>query len=128
MDVMVAISSITQALKTVKDLKDIEVGLDAASYKAKMAELYSTLADVKMALADAREESQEKDKKIKSLESEIESLKSGEICPICRRGRMNIISSKPHPTFGTMGVLERKLKCDNSSCNHTEDHMFNPNQ
>jgi hypothetical protein len=75
MDVGSALGAVTQAITIVNSLKDLERSLDAATYKARIAELYSSLADVKMALTDARQELHDKDNSIRGLQVEIAALK-----------------------------------------------------
>ncbi|ASP55445.1 hypothetical protein CDO31_29295 (plasmid) [Sinorhizobium meliloti] len=58
---------VATAVGIVKDLRGIEQGLDKAEMKARLADVLSTLADVKMALIDAQEESREKDAQIERL-------------------------------------------------------------
>lgn len=125
MDIAAGLTLLGQATSIVKNLRDIEKGFDAAALKAQMAELYGTLADVKIALSDARETIHEKDKKIRELEEKISALSSGESCPICSEGRMKIASSREHPHFGFAGVQERTVKCD--KCGHAEKRLFDPN-
>jgi len=66
-DIATGISIAAQAIGIAKDLREIDRGLDAGEFKAKMAELYIALADVKMALADAQEEIKAKDQTIAAL-------------------------------------------------------------
>ncbi|MDE3818758.1 hypothetical protein GHK78_11775 [Sinorhizobium meliloti] len=66
-DIAAGLSLAAQAIGIVKDLREIDKGLDSAEYKARMADLYSALADVKMALADAQDEMKSKDQLIAEL-------------------------------------------------------------
>jgi hypothetical protein len=66
-DIAAGLSIAAQAIGIVKDLREVDKGLDTGEYKARMAELYSALADVKMALADAQEEIKAKDDLIEEL-------------------------------------------------------------
>ncbi|NML75275.1 hypothetical protein HHL25_14180 [Rhizobium sp. S-51] len=72
MDIAAALAIAGQAIGLVKDLREIDKGLDTAEYKAKMAELYSSLADVKMALSDAQMALREKDQEIHELRAKFE--------------------------------------------------------
>lgn len=128
MDIVTALATLSQAIKIAKDLRDIEKDLDSAAYKAKMAELYNDLSDVKMALTDAREAIHEREQKIKILETKIEALSSGENCPLCQNGRMKITASVPHRQLGIFGVQERTLRCQNPDCGHTEKRNFDPSK
>lgn len=124
MDISTGLTLLGQATGIVKELREIEKGFDLAMLKLQMADLYATLADVKIALSDARETIQEKERKIRELEDKIAILTSGEACPICRTGRMRVVSSVEHPHFGFAGVQERTLKC--TDCNHSEKHLHDP--
>jgi DNA repair exonuclease SbcCD ATPase subunit len=124
MDIATGLTLLGQATGIVKDLREIDKGFDHAALKAQMADLYGTLADVKIALSDARETIHERDTKIKELEVKISALTSGEACPICNEGRMKVSSSRAHPQFGFAGVQERVLKCD--KCSHTEKRFHDP--
>jgi DNA repair exonuclease SbcCD ATPase subunit len=119
MEITTALSTASTALKLVKDLRDIERDLDSASYKAKMAELYGSLAEVKMALADAQIE-------IRELNEQIDVLRAGEACPICDNGKMKVTASRAHPQLSFAGVQERTITCDNSECKHSEERNYDP--
>ena len=127
MDITAALTTLAQAISVVKGMRDIERGYDEAAYKAQAAELYSTLADVKMALTDAREELHAKERKIRALEEAIEALKSGEHCPLCQTGRMKVTASRPHEHFAFAGVQQHTLTCQNRDCRHSEQRMHDPN-
>jgi DNA-directed RNA polymerase subunit M/transcription elongation factor TFIIS len=71
-DIAATLAVLGQAIGIAKDLREIDKGLDAGEFKARMAELYGSLADVKMALADAQEELRAKDKTIADLRANFE--------------------------------------------------------
>lgn len=124
MDFSVALASAAQALNVVKQLREIDTAMSVADLKARMAELYGTLADVRIALSDAREVIHDRDGEIKRLQDRISVLTSGEACPICTEGRMKVTASRSHPDFGFAGVQERTIKCDN--CDHSENRLVDP--
>lgn len=124
MDIAAALSVLGHATNIVKNLREIDKSFDVAAIKAQMADLYGTLADVKIALSDARETIHAKDKAIRELQDKIAALKSGDMCPICGEGRMKIIASAPHPDFGFAGLQVRTLKCE--KCSHSEQHNYDP--
>jgi hypothetical protein len=67
MDIMTGISAATKALEALKAIKDINKSFDAATWKAKVAELMSDIADMKVALIDAND-------KIRNLEKHNDEL------------------------------------------------------
>jgi hypothetical protein len=62
-----ALSTASQAIKLVNDLRSIDKEISQAELKLKVAELTSTLADLKMTLTDAKTEAGEKDAEIARL-------------------------------------------------------------
>jgi hypothetical protein len=42
-------------------------------------------------------------------------------CRYCRTGKLDLVDSKPHRTFGEVGVNVDTLKCDNPACGKTEE-------
>lgn len=126
MDLAGGLAAVSQALGIAKALKDIDKSFDTAVHKARVAELYEALADVKMALSDAREELHAKEKEIKRLNERIEALKGGDACPICGNGRMKVVAVNPHPVMGDVGLQEKELVCDSGGCGHREKQMHNP--
>lgn len=69
MDIASGLAAATAALTTVRQLAEIDKSLSQAEIKAKMATLYSDLADVKIALSDARETISELSAQVGKLES-----------------------------------------------------------
>lgn len=124
MDIAAALAAVGHASTIVKTLRSIDKNYDVAAVKAQMAELYESLADVKMALSDARVTLRDRDQEIRSLQEKITALQSGEVCPLCEKGRLKVIASKPHPHFGIFGGQERTVKC--TECEHTETREYNP--
>ena len=124
MDIAAAIAALGHASTIVKTLRSIDKNYDVATVKAQMVELYESLADVKMALSDAREALHDRDKQSRVLHDKITALQSGEVCPICNNGRLKVIASKPHPHFAFAGILERTVEC--TECGHTEPREYNP--
>ena len=68
-DIPVAITALNNAINLVGYLRGVERGYDVAEYKLKVAELMTTLAEVKAALADAQAEHLAKDSEIKRLKT-----------------------------------------------------------
>lgn len=115
-DIAAGLTIAAQAIGLVKDLREIDRGLDTGEYKAKMAELYSSLADVKMALADAQEALKTKDQDLDNLRAsfatkettvrkdgfsmltfEDGSPKGDPFCPVCeqKEGKLFHIAHLP---------------------------------
>jgi chromosome segregation ATPase len=127
MDIITGLAAAAQALDITKKLRDLSADLDTATYRAQIAELYSNLADVKMALSDAREAIHDRDQRIRKLEGELDASRSGDVCPRCRTGRMKVTASHAHPIFGDVGLKERVLTCQNPECGHIEKIMVDGN-
>lgn len=126
MDLAGGLAAVSQALGIAKALKEIDKSFDVATHKARVAELYEALAEVKMALSDAREELHTKDGEIRRLNEEIAALKSGEACPLCGSGRLKVQSIKPHAHFKSVGMQEITVVCDAEGCGHSERRMRDP--
>jgi chromosome segregation ATPase len=75
MDFAGAMASAASALTIVKQLNDVDRSLSEGELKAKIASLYVSLADVKMALADAQQEIQAKDHQIAELKKRATTAK-----------------------------------------------------
>ena len=56
MDIITAIAAGTKALEALKAIQDINKAYDAATWKSKVAELMSNIADMKIALLDANDQ------------------------------------------------------------------------
>ena len=75
MDFMTIIATATKSLEMVKALKDIDKQIGEAELKARAADLLSNLADLKVALVEAKEEAAAKDSEISKLEDGISTSK-----------------------------------------------------
>jgi hypothetical protein len=69
MDIMTALSAATKSLELVKGLKDLNRQISEAELKSRAAELLSSLADLKIALVDARDEIDAKAREIAGLKA-----------------------------------------------------------
>lgn len=67
MDIPTTLTSIATAVGILKQLNEIDAKVDEASFKMKIADISSLLADTKLRLIDAAEELREKDTEIKNL-------------------------------------------------------------
>ena len=71
MDIMTAIAAGTKALEALRAIQDINKQYDAATWKAKVAELMSDVADMKLALIDANDQIRQLDNDRKELSSKV---------------------------------------------------------
>ncbi|WP_223426509.1 hypothetical protein [Tateyamaria pelophila] len=112
MDLVTGVAAASQAIKLVKEIGDIDRSIDEASFKLKIAEVVSALADTKMALADAKQ-------RIHSLESDIKTLKKGDTCPMCKKGHLRVVSAEDSTRAG---VEYHNCKC--SHCEYKNKRLF----
>ena len=123
-DIAVVLQSITASMNIARAVAEAQTEFNRADLKLKMADVMSTLADARIALSEARETIHERDQTIKGLQDKITAHASGAACPKCNEGRIKLTGSRPHPTFGDLGVLERTYECD--QCGFTENVMHEP--
>ena len=71
-DIVSALAATSQAVAIVRDLREIDRAVDAAAYKLKIAELTSVMADIKLALTDAKGELALKDAEIDRLKKQFQ--------------------------------------------------------
>jgi hypothetical protein len=64
MNIPEALSIASKTLELTKALRDIDHRIELAELKNKAADIYQSMADLKMALVDAHEELQSKDREI----------------------------------------------------------------
>lgn len=69
MDIAGGLTAASTAINIVKDLREIDRSVDEATFKLKIAELSSVLADTKISLSEARIEISEKDARIATLKT-----------------------------------------------------------
>lgn len=67
MDVTGAISAVTAAIGFARELNNVDVQVDQAALKLKVADLTTALADAKLGLVEVAEQLREKDSKIAAL-------------------------------------------------------------
>lgn len=65
------VTAINHAVTIAKALKEANAALENATVKHQFAELYTSLSEVKMSMADLRGELQDKDQKIKDLTEQL---------------------------------------------------------
>ena len=128
MDLITGLSAASQAVGLAKQLRDLDRAIDDAGYKAKLIELHEKVLDARTSLLEAREAILEKDARISDLEKSLAELKSGEPCPICHQGVLQVTASRAHPQFGVFGHQERTLTCTNAECGHSEKRRHDPSK
>ncbi|MCX8572990.1 hypothetical protein [Aminobacter sp. MET-1] len=74
MDIPGTLTAIATAVGIAKDLRDIDSSFDKAELKAKLADVISTLSDVRMPLVEAQEELFAKDRDISKLREDLRFL------------------------------------------------------
>jgi hypothetical protein len=128
MDVIGGLTAARLALDLAKDLRGIDRSVDEATFKLKLAELTTALADTQVALAEARTNLLEKDTKIASLEGKLDELERGEKCPRCKTGRMNLVDTKPmrHWVLSSAGVERWSFVCSDDRCNFRQVKTHDP--
>lgn len=113
------ISSVSTAISLASRLREISKNIEDAEFKNLVADLSLELADAKMKLATLVSENAEMKEKIHALTSA-----TGEVCPKCNNRTFELISTRPHPTFGELGSKERQYEC--SGCGFSETKMVDP--
>ena len=128
MDVIGGLTAAKLALDLVKDLREIDKSVDEATFKLKLADLTSALADTKVALSDAKLSLQDKDAEIVRLARELTDAKFGEICPMCRDGRMKLYRTAGHDSHGlsNFGVEDWYYSCEKGECGFQQTRIHDP--
>lgn len=126
MEVLTGLTAASQAIGIIKQLRDLDKALDEAIFKSKLLELQEAVFDAKSALLDAKQNILEKDERIAELEGSLKSAESGDKCPVCRNGTLQVKAVRPHPSMGDAGIQERDLQCSNAECQHSERRVFDP--
>jgi hypothetical protein len=80
-------------------------------------------------------------KRLKDLEDRIEVLHEQlaavesrlrlsvhDMCPQCRRGRLRVIETAPHPEFGFAGIETHQVRCDRAECAYAGTRLYDPNE
>ena len=120
MDLAQGLTAASTALSIVKQLRELDAKFDAATFKMAIADLTEALADTKIALSEAKELLAQRDTEMRALRSQILNLQSGDMCPICRTGRMETKSVVDHPDFGVFGDKQHNQICNNDQCKHSQ--------
>jgi hypothetical protein len=113
------LSGFSQALSIASRLREISKNIEDAEFKNLLADLSLELADAKFKISDLISENV-------GLREQIFKMSSakGKPCPKCNNRSYELISTKPHSTFGNLGAKEHEYKC--SSCDFTESEIVKP--
>ena len=126
MDIIAGLSAASQTLTIVKQLRELDGALNQVELKEKLLALQETAFDARAALLNAKETCLAKDEEISALKSQLKSATSGDTCPVCGEGRLKTERVSEHPIMGDAGIQQKHLKCDNSSCSHSELRTYDP--
>lgn len=55
-------------------------------------------------------------------------LKVQDVCPQCRKGRLQVIQTAPHPDFEFAGIETHQVRCDRAECGYTGTRLYDPNE
>jgi hypothetical protein len=120
-DLVGGLTAAKLAIDLAKDLREIDRSVDEATFKLKLAELTSALAEAQVALSDAKI-------RIGELEQELSDYRLGKICPKCRVGHMQLESETRH-TYGGLGnhgVKDRRYVCNDPECGFGTEEVIDP--
>jgi hypothetical protein len=80
-------------------------------------------------------------KRLKEVEGRIEMLQerlaaiearlrlgAQDMCPQCRRGRLRVVETSPHPEFGFAGIETHQVRCDRPECGYAGTRLYDPNE
>ena len=55
-------------------------------------------------------------------------LSAQDMCPQCRRGRLRVVETSPHPEFGFAGIETHQVRCDRADCGYAGTRLYDPNE
>jgi hypothetical protein len=121
MDVITGLGALSQALNIAKDLREIGRTYDEATFKLRMSELQSALADAKIGLSQSSE-------RIVELERELDLARNGDFCPKCLSGRMQLIGTELHTKrhLHNFGVENWNYECSDENCGFQQARIHDP--
>lgn len=126
MDLASGLSAASQTLAIVKQIKELDISLDQAIFKAKLLDLQETANEARGALLDAKQALIEKDELIFELNEKLKAATSGESCPICSIGSLETMQIIDNPEMPGIGVKLKRVTCDNAQCKYTDERIFDP--
>jgi hypothetical protein len=115
MDLMSGLAAASHAIQIAKDLRSIDRSVDEATFKLKLSDLTMALADTQIALSDAKLQ-------IAELNAKLLAATSGDICPVCRIGRLGVTKVTPHD-YST-GIEFHSVSCDGTSCSYSATRTY----
>ncbi len=84
-------------------------------------ELQEEIVQLRKEVLELKEENLHLREECSQAKQELEKYTKGDLCPKCRKPAWSLQSSRPHPTFRRLGVLEKTFKC--SECDYSEARM-----
>ena len=84
-------------------------------------ELQEKIIELRGQVLELKEENLRLREECLQAQQELETYTKGDLCPKCKKPTWRLESSRPHPTFGAAGVLERTFKC--AECGYFEARM-----
>lgn len=84
-------------------------------------ELQEKIVELREEVLNLKEENLRLREECLRAKQELETYTKGDLCPKCKKAAWNLESSRPHPTFGRIGALEKTFKC--SECGYSESRM-----
>ena len=84
-------------------------------------ELQEKIAELREQAINLKEDNARLKEENLRLRQELEHFTKDDLCPKCKQPSWILEGSKPHPTFGELGALERTYKC--KECGYTENRL-----
>lgn len=84
-------------------------------------ELQEKIVELRGEVLELKEENVRLREEVLAAKQELDTYTKGDLCPKCKKPAWSLESSRPHPTFGEMGALEKTFKC--SECGYSETRM-----
>jgi hypothetical protein len=125
-DIAAGLAAASQTLTILKQIRELDASIDSAAFKAKLLEIQESAHDARVALLEAKEAVLAKNEEIAELKRQLRTATSGEGCPVCCIGTLDVTRITAHPKLGKVGIQEKHLVCGNPECSHTESRLHDP--
>jgi Zn ribbon nucleic-acid-binding protein len=84
-------------------------------------ELQEKIVELREEVLELKEENLRLREECLQAKQELERFTKGDLCPKCKKPAWSLQSSRPHPTLGRVGVLEKTFTC--GECGYSEARM-----